>query len=128
MEIAEFYSDESFHFSTMLINPDVVNAFKLRTRIFLDPNEYSKDAIHQAEQDFHLDLSKMIELHHASKTHEAHHPEIEQTVNKFLELCLGFRIQQLTRVRDAMPSIDDEENDLQLNALLQENLMRVNSI
>lgn len=126
MEIAEYYSDETFHFSTMLINPDVVNAFKLRTRIFLDPNEYSQDAILQAEQDFHVDLSKMIELHHASKDHEAFHPAVEKTVNKFLELCLGFRIQQLEKIRDLMPSIDDADNDLQLNALLQENLMTVN--
>jgi len=89
----------------MLINPDVVNAFKLRTRIFLDPQVYSEDSRLQAEQDFCLDLSKMVELFNASKGTQNNSRINEETINKFLELCLGFKIQLLENVQDAMPFI-----------------------
>jgi len=125
MEIPRLYSDEDFHFSTMLINPDVVNAFKLRTRVFLDPEVYSEDSRRQAELDFRLDLSKMVELYNASKAHQTSSKINEETINQFLELCLGFRIQLLENVQDVMPFIKEEQCELRLNELLQESLVAV---
>ena len=125
MEIPRLYSDEDFHFSTMLINPDVVNAFKLRTRVFLDPEVYSEDSRRQAELDFRLDLSKMVELYNASKAHQTSSNINEETINQFLELCLGFRIQLLENVQDVMPFINEERCELQLNEMLQESIVAV---
>ena len=125
MEIPKLYSDEDFHFSTMLINPDVVNAFKLRTRIFLDPQVYSEDSRLRAEQDFRLDLSKMVDLFNASKGTQNISRINEETINKFLELCLGFRIQLLENVQDAMPFIAEGQNEVVLNSLLEDSLMEV---
>jgi hypothetical protein len=59
MDIPAFYSDRDFKFQNcFLINPDVIEAFKLRTAIFLDPFIASGDALDQAEHDFVQDLSK----------------------------------------------------------------------
>jgi len=67
----------------------------------------------------------MVELINASKGHQKNSRINKETINKFLELCLGFRIQLLKNVQDAMPFIADEQNEVVLNSLLEDSLMEV---
>lgn len=114
MEIPKFYSDAEFEQFENLINPDIVNALKLRGAVFLDLNQSSQDEIVQSEEDFHLDLKKMNELYNASYKRPA-----QSTLNEIFARCLKIKIELLEQVGKSMPHIESPQNDLQLHTMLQ---------
>ena len=124
MDIPEFYSDRDFKFQNcFLINPDVIEAFKLKIAIFLDPFIASGDALDQAEHDFGQDLSKMIEIYNKSTGQEQ--PREAAQLNALLQNCLGIKIRHLQQVAEAMPTIRAPENDLELFSILQAQVQEV---
>jgi len=124
MDIPAFYSDRDFKFQNcFLINPDVIEAFKLRTAIFLDPFIASGDALDQAEHDFVQDLSKMIDIYNRSTGQEP--PREAAQLNALLQNCLGIKIRHLQQVAEAMPTIRNPENDLELYSILQAQVQEV---
>ena len=122
MEIPEFYSDHDFQFQNILLNPDVINAFKLRTAIFLDPETTSRDELDQAEHDFVQDLAKMIELYGKGSSKPASE---DAQLNKIFQHCLGLKIRLLENVHQSMPTLKHEQNDLLLYSLLNNKLKEV---
>ena len=104
MDIPAIYSDRDFKFQNVfLINPDVIEAFKLRTAIFLDPPIVSGDALDQAEHHFGQDLSKMIDIYNRSTVQDQ--PREAAQLNELFQHCLGFKIRHLQQVAEAMPTI-----------------------
>jgi hypothetical protein len=123
MNIPPLYSDQDFNFQNISINPDLIDALKLRTQVFLDPRMTSRDALDHAELDFGQDLSRMIELYINSQTHHEQNRDVQ--LNLLFQHCLGFKIRHLEQISEAMPTIRNSDLDLSLYELLQTKISEV---
>jgi hypothetical protein len=122
MEITKFFSDEDFGFPIGLINSDVINAFKLRIQCFLDPATNSEEALKHTEQDFDQDLSEMITIFSENNREKHTRNDWDHLVHQ----CLGLKIHHLERIRQSMSTIQDPDNEMQMNNILQSRLNEVN--
>ena len=124
MNIPAFYSDQDFKFQNdFLINPDVIEAFKVQIAVFKDSLITTGNCLDHNEHDFGQDLSKMIDIYKRSTGQEQ--PREAARLNALFQQCLGLKIRHLQQVAEAMPTIRHADNDARLYSVLQDKLNEV---